>query len=109
MAILLTATMMYLEWSSRFAIPIVLAYALGVQADPFQLFFLHWLVWFTMLIIPTPGASGGAEATFYFLFLPLIPENIIGILIGGWRFVSYYFMMLAAALTLQVLGVIDTK
>ncbi len=106
---LLTAFMMYIEWSSRFAIPVVLAFALGIEANPFQLFFLHWIVWFTMLVIPTPGATGGAEATFYFLFIPFIPESLIGILITGWRFLSYYFVMLISATILQIIGVMDNK
>ncbi len=106
---LLTAAMMYMEWSCRFAIPIALVYSLGIDADPFQLFFLHWIVWLTMLITPTPGASGGAEAVFYFLFIPFIPESLIGILITGWRFVSYYFMMLIGAVILQIIGVISSK
>lgn len=104
---LLTAAMMYIEWTCRFAIPIALVYALGISADPFQLFFLHWIVWLTMLITPTPGATGGAEAVFYFLFIPFIPDSLIGILITGWRFVSYYFMMLVGAIILQFIGVIN--
>ena len=100
---------MYIEWTCRFVIPIVLVMALGIPADPFQLFFLHWLVWLTMLITPTPGATGGAEAVFYFLFLPLIPESLMGILIAGWRFTSYYFMMLVGATLLQLIGIGDLK
>ncbi len=106
---LLTAAMMYIEWSCRFAIPIALVYSLGIIADPFQFFFLHWIVWLTMLITPTPGATGGAEAVFYFLFIPFIPNSLIGILITGWRFVSYYFMMLAGTVILQFTGVINSK
>jgi len=104
-----TAVLMYIEWSCRFAIPIALVFALGIDADPFQLFFLHWIVWLTMLITPTPGASGGAEAVFYFLFIPLIPDQLIGVLIAGWRFVSYYLMMLVGASILQFIGVVDKR
>ncbi|MEQ9424700.1 MAG: flippase-like domain-containing protein [Cyclobacteriaceae bacterium] len=104
---LISSTIMILEWSSRFAIPIVLASAMGILVDPFEIFFLHWLIWFSMLFTPTPGATGGAEGIFYYLFINFIPENLIGILITGWRFLSYYLLTLTGAVVLQVIGVVD--
>ncbi len=104
-----SASIMFLEWTCRFSIPIALAYGLGIDADFIQLFLLQWVIFFTMLITPTPGATGGAEAIFYYLFIPFIPGGLIGVLITGWRFLSYYLVTLVGALVLQFIGVMDKE
>ncbi|MDA0194671.1 MAG: lysylphosphatidylglycerol synthase transmembrane domain-containing protein [Bacteroidetes bacterium] len=106
---LASASIMFIEWTCRFSIPIALAYGLGVEADFIQLFLLQWVIFFAMLITPTPGATGGAEAIFYYLFIPFVPGGLIGFLITGWRFLSYYLVTLVGAVILQTIGVIDKE
>ncbi len=48
--------------------------------------------------IPTPGSSGGFEATFLFLFASRINPRILSMVILGWRFVTYYFVIIFGAI-----------
>ena len=43
-------------------------------------FLLQWVIFTVMVFVPTPGASGGAEAAFLLVYSALLPVRIIGIL-----------------------------
>jgi len=44
-------------------------------------------------MMPTPGATGGAEASFYMIYYYLLPHKSIGLIIAGWRFLTFYFLL----------------
>lgn len=91
------------QWLSRFAILVALVLALDIQENLLELFTLQWMVFLSMSFVPTPGATGGAEVIFYYVFKNLLPAGLIGIIVASWRFLTYYFMMLLALLLLQLL------
>ena len=97
-----------LQWFSRFTVLIVLLTALDIDFKPFQVYIQQWIVYLTMIFIPTPGATGGAEATFFLLFEKQIPKDLLPLVTSTWRFFMYY-MMLFTAVTLVQLFHIPTK
>jgi uncharacterized protein (TIRG00374 family) len=66
----------------------------------------HWLVfsrqivmWITMLISPTPGAAGTAEAIFKEFFIDFLGDyTFISMIL--WRALSYYPYLLLGAIVL---------
>lgn len=90
------------QWLSRFGVLVALVLALNIQDNLLELFTLQWMVFLSMSFIPTPGATGGAEVIFYYVFKSMLPAGLIGIIVASWRFLTYYFMMLLALLLLQI-------
>lgn len=100
---LISFTILILQWTSRFTVLIVLLYALGVEFEPVQIYLQQWIVYLTMIFIPTPGATGGAEATFFLLFDGEIPKDLLPLIVSTWRFFIYYLMLFTAVTLVQVL------
>ncbi|MEO1627809.1 MAG: lysylphosphatidylglycerol synthase transmembrane domain-containing protein, partial [Bacteroidota bacterium] len=98
---LLSALLNVLQWSSRFGVLLALVAALGVEANFLGLFFLQWMVYIAMTLVPTPGASGGAEAAFYLIYQTLLPSSVIGLASAGWRIITYYFILFLGLVFLQ--------
>ncbi len=90
-----------IQWLSRFSVLAVLLYALGVDYKFFNLYIQQWIVYLTMIFIPTPGATGGAEATFFLLFEGEIPKDLLPLIVSTWRFFIYYFMLFASVMIIQ--------
>lgn len=77
-------------WCGRYGAISALVFGLGYPVDPVLFFLLQWVVFTTMTMIPTPGAIGGAEISFAFIYNGLIPSAIIPIATSAWRFVTFY-------------------
>jgi uncharacterized membrane protein YbhN (UPF0104 family) len=74
-----------------------------VPVDPFLSFALAGLVFVVTAVVPTPGASGGAEAAFFLLFGPHVPRGALGLLTASWRFVTYYLQLAIGAVVFLAL------
>ena len=97
----LTLGLTGIQWICRYSVLSALLVFLGAPFDPLLYFALQWVVFTMMTFVPTPGASGGAEAAFYVLYAPLLPERIIGVTTAGWRLLTFYLQIgLAAAVFL---------
>lgn len=88
-SILLTSV----QWICRYSVITVLLACFDITVEPVKFFLFQWVVFTVMTFIPTPGGSGGAEATFYFVYKALIPVEFLGLVIIGWRFLTYYFQL----------------
>jgi uncharacterized protein (TIRG00374 family) len=97
------------QWICRYSIISAVAAFLGAPVDPVLFFLLQWVVFTAMLFIPTPGASGGAEAAFYLVYSALLPAQIIGIATAGWRFLTFYLQLALGALVFFLLGVVEAR
>ncbi|HER23735.1 MAG TPA: flippase-like domain-containing protein, partial [Candidatus Atribacteria bacterium] len=69
--------------------------------------FLHILVvqvifYFILPFMPTPGGSGTAEVGFASLFSFFIPLHLLGLFVGIWRFVVFYFNLCIGAIVLLI-------
>jgi uncharacterized protein (TIRG00374 family) len=93
---------LYIQWFAKFSILAVLLYALNVDIAFKNIYLKQWLVWLTMIFIPTPGATGGAEASFFLLFGHIIPKNVLTLTVSTWRFFTYYFIMMSAVVIFQL-------
>lgn len=94
-----------LGWCCRYGAISALVAGLGFHADPVLFFILQWVVFSATTLIPTPGGIGGAELSFGLVFHGLVPFEIIPILTGAWRFVTFYMTIAAGALTLALTGI----
>ncbi len=81
------------QWVTRFCILLAVVRMLGLEADWQRLFLLQWMVFVAMMLTPTPGATGGAEVGFLLVFSHSLPEGMAGLVLLGWRLISYYFML----------------
>jgi glycosyltransferase 2 family protein len=106
---LLTFLITAVQWSSRYSVVTALAFFLGAQVDPVLFFLLQWVVFTAMLFVPTPGASGGAEAFFLVAYSALLPGRIVGIATALWRMLTFYFLLALGSLLFLLMNVADAR
>lgn len=92
----LSFSVLLLQWLAKFSVLLVLLYAFGIKFDIIQVYIRQWFIYITMLFIPTPGASGGAEASFLLIFGHSIPSKLSYIVVSMWRFFTYYYVLISA-------------
>ena len=96
----------FFSWTSRYWVVNAIFLAFFVVKDHFLLFARQLVMWIMMLVSPTPGGSGFAEAIFQnYLsdFIKVKPELIGGVGIALafiWRLLSYYPYLIAGAIIL---------
>jgi len=86
------------QWIARYSVITALVAFLGVPVQPVLFWVLQYVVFSLMALIPTPGAAGGAEASFFFIYSAFLPEAIIGLATAGWRFLTFYLQLGLAAI-----------
>ncbi|MCX7861486.1 MAG: flippase-like domain-containing protein [Bacteroidales bacterium] len=89
-----------LSWSARYWVVNFLLLGLfaglnininGISLfEHFEIFARQLVMWVMMLVLPSPGASGFAEAVFSDYLSVFIPAGFVGLLALAWRLVSYY-------------------
>jgi uncharacterized protein (TIRG00374 family) len=84
-----TVSLSGLHWGCRFSMLTVLLVGLHHYVDPFNFFASQWLVFMLMKLFPSPGGTGGAELAFLALYNSLLPENLLGLLVGAWRVLTF--------------------
>ncbi len=82
------------QWSLRYMIFAALAAGLGAPVKLLLFASLQWLCMMFMMLSPTPGAAGGAEAIFLFLHADILPENTAAVMMTGWRLLTFYLVNL---------------
>nr|MBA2670624.1 flippase-like domain-containing protein [Gemmatimonadota bacterium] len=100
LSFLLTA----IQWSCRYSVISALIAFLGAPVQPVLFWVLQWVVFSIMAMIPTPGAAGGAEAAFFFIYSAFLPERVIGLATAGWRFLTFYLLLGLAAILFFLLN-----
>ena len=106
---LLTFLITAVQWSCRYSVATAVAYFLGARPDPVLFFLLQWVIFTAMLFVPTPGASGGAEAAFYLVYSALLPQGMIGIATAGWRLLTFYFQLTLGSILFTALNVSEAR
>ncbi|MBK8566511.1 MAG: flippase-like domain-containing protein [Saprospiraceae bacterium] len=96
------------QWLTRFCILLAVVRMLGLEADWVRLLLLQWMVFVAMMLTPTPGATGGAEAGFLLIFTGCFPEGMANLVMLAWRFSTYYFMLGTGAVCLGLATKIPT-
>lgn len=106
---LLTFVITAVQWSCRYSVVTALAFFLGAQVDPVLFFLLQWVIFTAMMFIPTPGATGGAEAAFYLVYEALLPAGLIGIATAGWRMLTFYFQLALGSIIFLIFNIADAR
>jgi glycosyltransferase 2 family protein len=101
LSFLLTA----IQWTCRYSVISALIAFLGAPVQPVLFWVLQWVVFSIMAMIPTPGAAGGAEAAFFFIYSAFLPERVIGLATAGWRFLTFYLLLGLAAILFFLLNI----
>lgn len=94
----LSLSLTAVQWGSRYSVITALVAFLGAPVQPVLFWILQWVVFSLMTLVPTPGAAGGAEAAFYFIYSPFLPREVIGLATSGWRFLTFYMNLGLAAI-----------
>jgi hypothetical protein len=105
----LTYLITAVQWTCRYSVVTALAYFLGARVDPVMFFLLQWVIFTAMMFIPTPGASGGAEAAFYLVYQALLPAGLIGIATAGWRMLTFYFQLALGSIIFLAFNIADAR
>lgn len=106
---LLTWVITAVQWTCRYSVVTALAYFLGARVDPVLFFLLQWVIFTAMMFIPTPGATGGAEAAFYLVYEALLPAGLIGIATAGWRLLTFYFQLALGSIIFLLFNIADAR
>lgn len=106
---LLTFLITAVQWSCRYSVATAVAYFLGSPVDPVLFFLLQWVIFTAMMFIPTPGASGGAEAAFYLVYQALLPAGLIGIATALWRLLTFYVQLALGSVIFLVFNIADAR
>ncbi len=97
-----------LKLTIYYSVPILIAYAFGIDLTPDQYIEVIALTAFVSManaFIPIPGASGGTESVFTFIFSNLFGLNIAGALMIVWRFITYYCMVIIGGITFLIIQI----
>jgi glycosyltransferase 2 family protein len=92
------------HWMARYSVIAAFAAFLGAPVDPVLFWLLQWVVFSLMSLIPTPGAVGGAEASFYLIYGAVLPDGVLGIATAGWRFLTFYLQLGLAAILFTLMN-----
>ncbi|MDE0187194.1 MAG: lysylphosphatidylglycerol synthase transmembrane domain-containing protein [Candidatus Poribacteria bacterium] len=92
-----------IQWTCRYSVAAALVASLGLSVEPVRFFALQWLVDVLAMFVPTPGAIGSSETLFYLLFQSVLPKEVLGIVIAGWRFLTFYFVLILDGILLYIL------
>lgn len=98
LVMMVSVTLLFLQWFAKFSVLLVILHAFGIDFDTIDLYLRQWIVYATMLFVPTPGATGGAEASFLLIFGKSIPSALSFLIVSVWRLFTYYFVLLSAVL-----------
>ena len=85
-----------LQLTCYFIVPFCLYRSFGFEgASVVRLMAATTFVYFASMFVPVPGASGGAEGSFYLFFAPFFPEGAIAPAMLVWRLLTYYGAIVA--------------
>lgn len=101
----ISLSILFFQWGAKFTILLVILFALGVDFDLLQIYIRQWFIHITMLLVPTPGASGGAEASFLIIFGKSIPTDLANLIVSIWRFFTYYSILFMAIVIYQLTSI----
>ncbi|HLA64770.1 MAG TPA: lysylphosphatidylglycerol synthase transmembrane domain-containing protein [Rhodothermales bacterium] len=97
------------QWTARYSVALAVLAYLGAPSSPVLYWVLQWATFMLMGLVPTPGATGGAEAAFLLLYSPFVPGALLGLATATWRLVVFYLPMGLAAVVFPFLAVRRTR
>lgn len=101
--VLLNLALTGVHWICRCSVATAIMFGIGSPVDPVLFFLLQWVVYASMILIPTPGAAIGAEAAFGTIMDGFVPEGVLGLVTVGWRFATFYLVLLESMVAVPLL------
>jgi len=84
-------------WSTFFLIAPLLLKGFNLNFNLFRVLVTQVIFYFILPFMPTPGASGTAEVGFASLFSFFVPLHLLGLFVGAWRLIVFYFNLCIGA------------
>ncbi|HBY57755.1 MAG TPA: hypothetical protein DEG96_07860 [Candidatus Atribacteria bacterium] len=87
-------------WGTFFLIAPLLLWGFNLKFNFSQVLITQIIFYFILPFMPTPGGSGTAELGFATLFSLFVPYHLLGLFVGAWRFIVFYFNLFIGAIVL---------
>jgi uncharacterized protein (TIRG00374 family) len=89
-------------WGTFFLAAPLLLCGFNLHFNFSHILVMQVIFYFILPFMPTPGGSGTAEAGFASLFSFFVPLHFLGLFVGTWRFIVFYFNLCIGAIVLLV-------
>jgi len=93
MTFLLNTLLSGIQWTSKYLIIYFILLGLDIHLSPSLLFFQQMVVYLLLNFVPTPGAVAGAEAVFILIFRSVLSDDMVYLVTGSWRFLTFYLQL----------------
>jgi uncharacterized protein (TIRG00374 family) len=100
--LLLSTLYTIIFWSTFFMAAPLLLMGFNLNFNLSHVLVMQVIFYFILPFMPTPGGSGTAEAGFASLFSLFIPLHLLGLFVGTWRFIVFYFNLCIGAIVLLI-------
>jgi hypothetical protein len=80
-------------WCTFFLIAPLLLWGFNLHFNFSHVLVMQVIFYFILPFMPTPGGSGTAEVGFASLFSFFVPQHLLGLFVGTWRFTVFYLNM----------------
>ena len=100
--LLLSTLYTIIFWGTFFMAAPLLLRGFNLNFNLSHVLVMQIIFYFILPFMPTPGGSGTAEAGFASLFSLFIPLHLLGLFVGTWRFIVFYFNLCIGAIVLLV-------
>ena len=100
--LLLSTLYTIIFWGTFFLAAPLLLRGFNLNFNFSHVLVMQVIFYFILPFMPTPGGSGTAEVGFASLFSFFVPLHLLGIFVGAWRFIVFYFNLCIGAIVLLV-------
>ena len=105
----LSVSLTAVQWISRYSIATLVIALLGGPLRPYLFWVLSWVTYAVSSAVPTPGAAGAAEATFYVLHAPFVSAERLIVATAAWRLLMFYVPALVAVAVFPAIGAAERR
>ena len=100
--LLLSTLYTIIFWGTFFITAPLLLRGFNLNFNLSHVLVLQVIFYFILPFMPTPGGSGTAEMGFASLFSFFVPLHLLGLFVGAWRFIVFYFNLCIGAIVLLI-------
>ncbi len=100
--LLLSTLYTIIFWVTLFLVAPLLLWGFNLNFNFSHVLAMQVIFYFILPFMPTPGGSGTAEVGFASLFSFFVSLHLLGIFVGTWRFIVFYFNLCIGAIVLLV-------
>jgi len=105
----ISLTLTAFQWVARYSIATLVIVLLSGPFRPYLFWLLSWTTYAVSSAVPTPGAAGAAEATFYVLHAPFVDAERLVVATAAWRLLMFYVPALVAAAVFPAIGAAERR